>query len=71
MIVMEHVFSVSSTVRGYHHYKAIWNAAIDGEVLSCEREVGNVHDTFAVTVKKMESLLVIAHGRFLLSARFL
>ena len=39
-------------VRGYHHYKAIWDAAIDGEVLSCEREVGNVHDTFAVAVKK-------------------
>ena len=49
---MDHVFSVQAMVRGYHYYKAIWEAAIDGEVLSCEREVGNVHDTFAVSVKK-------------------
>ena len=49
---MDHVFSVQAMVRGYHYYKAIWEAAIDGEVLSCEREVGNVHDTFAVGVKK-------------------
>ena len=48
---MDRVFSVQAMVRGYH-YKAIWEAAIDGEVLSCEREVGNVHDTFAVSVKK-------------------
>ena len=48
---MENVFSVQAVVHGYHHYKAIWDIAIDGEVLSCEREVGNVHDTFAVTVK--------------------
>ena len=23
-----------------------------GEILSCEREVGNIHDTFAVAIKK-------------------
>ena len=43
-----HVFSVRAMVRGYHYYKAIWEAAIDWQVLSCEREVGNVHDTFAI-----------------------
>jgi len=45
-------FSVQAMIRGYHIYKAIWEAAIDGEVLLCEREVRNIHDTFAVTVKK-------------------
>jgi len=45
-------FSVQSVIRGYHVYKAIWDATIDGEVLLCEREVGNIHDTFAVAVKK-------------------
>jgi len=32
-------FSVQAMIRGYHIYKAIWEAAIDGEVLLCEREV--------------------------------
>ena len=49
---MDHVFSIQAVVHGYHYYKSIWEAAIDGEVLACEREVGNVHDTFAVSVKK-------------------
>ena len=49
---MDHVFSIQVVVRGYHYYKSIWEAAIDGEVLACEREVGNVHDTFTVSVKK-------------------
>ena len=52
---MDRVFSVQVMVRSYHHYKAILEAAIDAEVLSCEREVGNV----------LESSLVIAHRRFL------
>ena len=52
---MEHVFSVQAIVCVYHYYKAIWDAAIDEEVLSCERKVENVHDMFAVAVKKMES----------------
>ena len=26
--------------------QAIWEAAIDGEVLLCKREVGNIHNTF-------------------------
>ena len=45
-------FSVQAMIRGYHVYKVIWEAAIDGEVLLCDREVGNIHDTFAVVVKK-------------------
>ena len=46
---VEHAFSVESMVRSYHEYKNAWNAH---EILSCEREVGNIHDIFAVAIKK-------------------
>ena len=38
----KHVFS------GYHKYQKAWDAPI----LSCERGVGNIHDTFAVAIAK-------------------
>ena len=38
---MEHVFSVETMVCGYI-----------GEMLLCERKVGNVHDTFVVAIKE-------------------
>ena len=41
------MFSVEAMVRGYH----VWAAPI-GEMLICEREVGNIHDTFGVASKK-------------------
>ena len=44
--------SVQAMICGYHVYKAIWEAAINGEVLLFEREVRNIHETFAVAVKK-------------------
>ena len=42
------MFSVKAMVHGYK-----WNAfdAPIGEILSCEREVGNVHDTFVLAIK--------------------
>ena len=46
----EHVFSVEVMVRGYQ-YQNVWAAPI-GEMLICEREVGNIHDTFVVAIKK-------------------
>ena len=42
---------VPSIVRGFHEYQCIWSAAV-GEELSCSREFGNVHDLFAVAVKR-------------------
>ena len=48
---MEHMFSMEAMVRGYHEYQSVWDAPI-GEMLLCEREVGSVHDTFAVAIKK-------------------
>ena len=41
----------SSCVRGYHVYRAIWDAVI-GEDLVCERETTNEHDRYAVAVVK-------------------
>ena len=45
-------FSVDPSSRGYHEYQSIWlNPSRDDE-LTCEREVGNAHDTHAVAIKK-------------------
>ena len=44
-------FSFSSSVRGYHVYKDIWEAT-EGEVLPCSRELHNLMDPFAVAIKK-------------------
>lgn len=58
-------FSLTTAVRGFHVYKDVWEPTI-GEVLSCERDVGNSHDTFAVATKK--STEVVGHvPRFLSS----
>ena len=45
------MFSMEAMVCGYHTYQSVWDAPT-GETLLCEREVGNVHDTFAVAIKK-------------------
>ena len=47
-------FSVEAIVRGYHTYKDIW-AAVVGEELPCQREVGNQVDTFAVAAGLTEA----------------
>ena len=39
-------------MRGFHVYQCIWDAANDGEILRCEREVGNSDDPSAVAIKK-------------------
>ena len=49
---MEFTFSIETVVRGYHVYKEIWNAAVDGTELPCEREIGNARDPFTVAIKK-------------------
>ena len=47
---MVHTFTILSVVRGYHEYKDVWSAPIDGTKLFCEREPGNPRDTSAVVV---------------------
>ena len=43
------LFSVEVMLRGYHTYKDIW-AAVLGEELPCQGEVGYHVDTFAVAI---------------------
>ena len=40
-----------SSVRGHHIYKDIWTPVL-GEILVCTQEQTNVHDVYAVAVKK-------------------
>ena len=47
---MAFTFSIDTVVQDY---KEIWNIAMDGIELPCEREIGNTHDTFAVVIKKV------------------
>ena len=49
----EFTFSIKTVVRGYHVYKEIWNATMDGIELPCKREIGNAHDPFAIAIKKV------------------
>ena len=44
-------FRLQSCIRGYHIYGEHWFALL-GEELTCEREIGNVVDRYAVAVKK-------------------
>ena len=44
-------FRSQSCIRGYHVYGERWTALL-GEELTCEREIGNVVDRYAVAVKK-------------------
>ena len=58
-------FSLTTAVCGFHIYKDVWEPTI-GEVLSCERDIGNSHDTFTVAIKNSSE--VVGHvPRFLSS----
>ena len=46
------MFSIETVVRGYHIFKEIRNAAIDGTELPCGREIVSAHDPFAIAIKK-------------------
>ena len=50
------VFQLSSMVRGYHEYHHIWDAVV-GETLQCCREDGNIHNPYAVSVKKGSTIV--------------
>ena len=47
-----YTFLIENVVQGYHEYKDIWDAAIDGIELPCEREPGNLYESSAVTLAK-------------------
>ena len=64
-----YTFSVDSVVRGYHEYKDIWDADIDGLELPCKREPGNLHDPSVVAVVKQSSgtSVIVGHVPRLIS----
>ena len=45
-------FTVEAVICGYHEYKSIWLDPVMEEEFSCEREIGNAHDTHAVAIHK-------------------
>ena len=47
---------METCVRGFHVYKAIWEAAV-GEELECGRERGNRVDRYAMAVVKDETVV--------------
>ena len=55
-------FIISSAVRGFHVYKAIWENPAPEE-LGCRREVGSSHDPLSVAVIKQihEEDTIIGH----------
>ena len=46
-------FELEAMIRGYHQYKAVWDAQV-GEQLQCRREMSNPHDIYAVAILKSE-----------------
>ena len=49
-------FAINSVVRGYHVYKDIWTST-RGEELQCQRETGNAHDLYAVSVTRRGNIV--------------
>ena len=45
-------FEVEAMIRGYHQYKADWDAQV-GEQLQCLREMSNPHDIYAIAILKL------------------
>ena len=62
-ILMVCVHEVDSCVRGYHVYQYTWTPLV-GEELHCEREE-NIHDHYAVVVKKGVLGLATCQEKFL------
>ena len=56
---MQETFEIDSCIRGYHGYKEVWTSNGD-EILSCTREVGNIHDPYAVSMVH-EFGIVVGH----------
>lgn len=53
---MDSDLEIESCIRGFHVYKDRWNPVL-GENLSCQRELSNGHDLFAVAVLKNGTII--------------
>ena len=54
--LMMATLEMETCVRGFHVYKALWEAAV-GEELECRQERGNRVDRYAVAVLKDETVV--------------
>ena len=54
-------------IKGYHVYKSIWTL-VRGEIITSERESGNIIDKYAVCVKKDN--IIVEHLRLGKSGKF-
>ena len=50
----EDVFISPGAICGYHVYSTLWEAE-PGEILTTTQQRGNIHDRFAVAVKKSKA----------------
>ena len=64
-----YTFLIESVVRGYHEYKDIWDAVVDGIELPCEREPGNPQNPSAIAVAKRSpgASVIVGHAFRLIS----
>ena len=53
MVGFRYIFSIQSMIWGYHEYQRVWDDQVDGKELVCKHEIGNLHDTYAVTIRKV------------------
>lgn len=63
------MFGVEAMIRGYHCYKDILVPVI-GEELQTERESGNVHDIYAISVLRNGETVGHVSKKSLLCARY-
>ena len=47
---------VKSCIRGHHVYSSIWTPVLH-ELLTCQRELDNAEDKYAVAVRKGEGIV--------------
>ena len=51
-------YEMLSCVRGYHIYYSIWDSCV-GEMLHCESDRHNLHDWFAISIKRDD--IIVGH----------
>ena len=57
---VQHSFSASGVIQGYHMYQRIWTPCV-GQKATTVREPGNERDQFAVAVLEDETLCTVGH----------
>ena len=61
------IYEVETVVWGYHVYVAVWKAAV-GRILPCQREGGNIHDSYTVAIVEEGVISGTCHVQYWLFA---